>query len=237
MHFLDYVHHPASQMDDTGAAPAPPHEGSADLGHSQAETAATRERGLRIAARRVRAEGVNRLGVAELMKAAGLTYSGFYKHFASRDDLIARAAAVAPAEGTAKKERAANKPAGKVGTTRRASTAGPRPAAEPARTSTPAGQAGHRRDRRHAGCAARPHPPAAPTGPSLIPRAEQAWNVGSNRRPGSRAPWDRRAPHSRPWRRAVANPAVPSADDRSAGKSGLTGIRKGSKTLFRLSTT
>ncbi|MCX4460541.1 TetR/AcrR family transcriptional regulator (plasmid) [Streptomyces sp. NBC_01340] len=79
------------------------------MGHSQAEKEASRERVLRMAARKVRAEGVTRPGVAELMKAAGLTHGGFYKHFASRDDLIAKAAAVALAEGTAKMERAANK--------------------------------------------------------------------------------------------------------------------------------
>ena len=30
-------------------------------------------------------------GVAELMKEAGLTHGGFYKHFGSRDDLVAEA--------------------------------------------------------------------------------------------------------------------------------------------------
>ncbi|MDX3761887.1 TetR/AcrR family transcriptional regulator [Streptomyces mirabilis] len=79
------------------------------MGHSQAEKAASRERVLRIAARKVRAEGVTRPGVAELMKEAGLTHGGFYKHFASRDDLIAQAAARALAEGTAKMEKAAQK--------------------------------------------------------------------------------------------------------------------------------
>ncbi|MGW1725840.1 TetR/AcrR family transcriptional regulator [Streptomyces sp. NPDC002306] len=79
------------------------------MGHSQAEKAASRERVLRIAARKVRAEGVTRPGVADLMKEAGLTHGGFYKHFASRDDLISQASAVALAEGTAKMERAARK--------------------------------------------------------------------------------------------------------------------------------
>ncbi|MFD0474418.1 TetR/AcrR family transcriptional regulator [Nonomuraea thailandensis] len=41
------------------------------------------------------------------MKEAGLTHGGFYKHFTSRDDLIAQAAAVALTEGSAKLERAA----------------------------------------------------------------------------------------------------------------------------------
>ncbi|MEU1199898.1 TetR/AcrR family transcriptional regulator [Streptomyces sp. NPDC005813] len=79
------------------------------MGHSQAEKAATRARVLRLASRRIRAEGVTRPGVADLMNEAGLTHGGFYKHFGSRDDLIAQAAAVALTEGTAKMERAARK--------------------------------------------------------------------------------------------------------------------------------
>ncbi|WP_028799995.1 TetR/AcrR family transcriptional regulator [Streptomyces sp. 142MFCol3.1] len=79
------------------------------MGHSQAEKAATRARVLRLASRRIRAEGVSRPGVADLMNEAGLTHGGFYKHFDSRDDLVAQAAAVALTEGTAKMERAARK--------------------------------------------------------------------------------------------------------------------------------
>ncbi|MEJ8662171.1 TetR/AcrR family transcriptional regulator [Streptomyces sp. MS1.AVA.4] len=79
------------------------------MGYSQADKAASRERVLRTAARKVRAEGVTRPGVADLMKEAGLTHGGFYKHFTSRDDLIAQASAVALAEGSAKMERAAQK--------------------------------------------------------------------------------------------------------------------------------
>ncbi|MFJ5206622.1 MULTISPECIES: TetR/AcrR family transcriptional regulator [Streptomyces] len=79
------------------------------MGHSQAEKAATRERVLRVASRRIRADGVNRPGVAELMQEAGLTHGGFYKHFSSRDDLIAQAAAFALSEGTVKMERSARK--------------------------------------------------------------------------------------------------------------------------------
>ncbi|MGP3938605.1 MULTISPECIES: TetR/AcrR family transcriptional regulator [Streptomyces] len=79
------------------------------MGHSQAEKVASRERVLRIASRKVRAEGVSRPGIADLMKEAGLTHGGFYKHFDSRDDLIAQAAAVALAEGSAKMERSARK--------------------------------------------------------------------------------------------------------------------------------
>ncbi|MFD7406004.1 TetR/AcrR family transcriptional regulator [Streptomyces sp. NPDC059866] len=79
------------------------------MGHSQAEKAATRERVLRIASRKIRSEGISSLGIADLMKEAGLTHGGFYKHFASRDDLIAQAAAAALAEGSAKMERSARK--------------------------------------------------------------------------------------------------------------------------------
>jgi TetR/AcrR family transcriptional repressor of nem operon len=79
------------------------------MGHSQADKEASRERVLRIAARKVRTEGVTRPGIADLMKEAGLTHGGFYKHFASRDDLIAQASATALAEGTAKMQRAARK--------------------------------------------------------------------------------------------------------------------------------
>ncbi|MER7930999.1 MULTISPECIES: TetR/AcrR family transcriptional regulator [unclassified Streptomyces] len=79
------------------------------MGHSQAEKAASRERVLRIAARKVRTDGVGGLGVADVMKEAGLTHGGFYKHFASRDDLVTQAAAAALTEGSAKMERAARK--------------------------------------------------------------------------------------------------------------------------------
>ena len=55
------------------------------------EKAKTHERIVEIAAERVREEGLDRPGVAEIMRAAGLTHGGFYKHFGSRDDLIAEA--------------------------------------------------------------------------------------------------------------------------------------------------
>jgi TetR/AcrR family transcriptional repressor of nem operon len=80
------------------------------MGHSQTDKAASRERVLRIAARKVRAEGVTRPGIAELMKEAGLTHGGFYKHFTSREDLISQATDLALAEGSAVMERAARGP-------------------------------------------------------------------------------------------------------------------------------
>jgi TetR/AcrR family transcriptional repressor of nem operon len=52
----------------------------------------TRERILRAAARAIRKHGYEGVGVAEVMKEAGLTHGGFYAHFASRDALLAAAA-------------------------------------------------------------------------------------------------------------------------------------------------
>jgi AcrR family transcriptional regulator len=49
------------------------------------------ERILDAAARVVRRAGVAGLGVAEVMKEAGLTHGGFYAHFESRDALLADA--------------------------------------------------------------------------------------------------------------------------------------------------
>ena len=59
---------------------------------SAEEKARTHERIVEIASARIRREGVEGPGVAEIMRAAGLTHGGFYKHFGSRDDLIAEAA-------------------------------------------------------------------------------------------------------------------------------------------------
>jgi TetR/AcrR family transcriptional regulator, transcriptional repressor for nem operon len=52
---------------------------------------ATRKRILKTASRRFRKEGLERAGIAELMKAAGLTHGGFYFHFASKEDLVREA--------------------------------------------------------------------------------------------------------------------------------------------------
>src|SRR5204862_1079169 len=52
----------------------------------------TRERILRAAARAIRKHGYEGVGVADVMKQAGLTHGGFYAHFESRDALLAAAA-------------------------------------------------------------------------------------------------------------------------------------------------
>ena len=53
----------------------------------------TRDRIVRNAARKLRAEGLNGPGVADVMKASGLTVGGFYKHFGSKDELFGEAVA------------------------------------------------------------------------------------------------------------------------------------------------
>src|SRR2546428_8834291 len=58
----------------------------------------TRERILRAAARAIRRQGYEGVGVADVMKEAGLTHGGFYAHFESRDALLAAAADQAGAE-------------------------------------------------------------------------------------------------------------------------------------------
>src|SRR4030081_1657924 len=50
--------------------------------------------------RRQRSWAGGNLGVAELMKEAGLTHGGFYRHFDSREQLIAEAARRALSQGS-----------------------------------------------------------------------------------------------------------------------------------------
>lgn len=61
------------------------------MGHSQLEKQKTHDRIVEIASKRLREKGLEGLGVADLMKEAGLTVGGFYKHFASRDEMVAEA--------------------------------------------------------------------------------------------------------------------------------------------------
>jgi TetR/AcrR family transcriptional repressor of nem operon len=61
------------------------------MGHSQADKDESHDRIVRVAATRFRETGVDGIGVADLMKDAGLTHGGFYRHFASRDELVAEA--------------------------------------------------------------------------------------------------------------------------------------------------
>lgn len=51
----------------------------------------THERIIDVAARAIRRHGYGGVGVADVMKEAGLTHGGFYAHFDSRDDLLVEA--------------------------------------------------------------------------------------------------------------------------------------------------
>jgi TetR/AcrR family transcriptional repressor of nem operon len=55
----------------------------------------THERIVRVAAKRFREHGLKGIGVADVMKEAGVTVGGFYKHFGSRDELVVEALAAA----------------------------------------------------------------------------------------------------------------------------------------------
>jgi TetR/AcrR family transcriptional repressor of nem operon len=61
------------------------------MGHSRAEKAETHKKIVALASKRFREKGLEGIGIAELMKQAGLTVGGFYKHFDSRDELVAEA--------------------------------------------------------------------------------------------------------------------------------------------------
>ena len=60
---------------------------------SREQAARNRERIVETAARRFRERGFDGIGVADLMKEAGLTHGGFYGHFSSKEELIAEASA------------------------------------------------------------------------------------------------------------------------------------------------
>lgn len=57
---------------------------------SREQMAENRRRILDAAGRLFRDKGFDSVSVAEVMKAAGLTHGGFYGHFSSKDDLIAK---------------------------------------------------------------------------------------------------------------------------------------------------
>src|SRR5215472_13390402 len=58
---------------------------------SREEAAQTRRRIVEAASCEFRKCGIVATGLNDLMKAAGLTHGGFYKHFASKDRLVAEA--------------------------------------------------------------------------------------------------------------------------------------------------
>ncbi|WP_295992807.1 TetR/AcrR family transcriptional regulator [Rugamonas sp.] len=58
---------------------------------SREQAALNRERIVEVAGRLFRERGYDGIGVADLMRGAGLTHGGFYGHFDSKEDLLAEA--------------------------------------------------------------------------------------------------------------------------------------------------
>jgi TetR/AcrR family transcriptional regulator, transcriptional repressor for nem operon len=95
IHNKDDVCHPQCQ-DQT------PKEGK--MAHSQAEKHTSHRRIVKAAAAQIRRDGVAAVTVSELMREAGLTHGGFYRHFGSREDLIDEAIDTALTDGSRQAE-------------------------------------------------------------------------------------------------------------------------------------
>ena len=78
------------------------------MARSRAEKAKTHARIVALASKRFREKGLAGIGIAELMKQAGLTVGGFYKHFGSRDELVAEAVRSALGKWNRKMDAAAS---------------------------------------------------------------------------------------------------------------------------------
>jgi TetR/AcrR family transcriptional repressor of nem operon len=84
---------------------------------SRIEAAKTRERIVMAAAAEFRQHGIAATGLADLMKAAGLTHGGFYRHFASKDQLVAEACSAAVATMNERVASSASRERGRKGLT------------------------------------------------------------------------------------------------------------------------
>jgi TetR/AcrR family transcriptional repressor of nem operon len=62
---------------------------------SKQEAAATRQRIIKAAAAAFRKNGIAATGLSDLMADAGLTHGGFYRHFDSKDQIVAQACTAA----------------------------------------------------------------------------------------------------------------------------------------------
>jgi len=76
---------------------------------SKEQMAENRDRILEAAATLFRERGFDGIGVADLMKGAGLTHGGFYGHFDSKEDLMAQAATRAAGQSLAAWQRLAER--------------------------------------------------------------------------------------------------------------------------------
>jgi TetR/AcrR family transcriptional repressor of nem operon len=85
------------------------------VGHSKADKLASRARIVKVAADMFRERGVHGIGLVELMDHAQLTHGGFYKHFESREELVAEAVERALADGSAVANAIAARPEATIG--------------------------------------------------------------------------------------------------------------------------
>ena len=74
---------------------------------SKAVTAETRKKIVEVAAREFRLNGIHATGVSTIMAAAGLTHGGFFRHFSSKDQLLAEACTASMDNFVGKTEAAA----------------------------------------------------------------------------------------------------------------------------------
>src|ERR1700723_1393043 len=65
------------------------------MGYSKSDKVEAHAGIVSVAAKGFRELGLEGIGVADVMKEAGVTVGGFYKHFDSRDDLVVEALATA----------------------------------------------------------------------------------------------------------------------------------------------
>jgi TetR/AcrR family transcriptional repressor of nem operon len=86
------------------------------MGHSKAEKAENHERIVQVAAGIFRELGLDGISVADLMQSAGLTHGGFYRHFDTRDDLVAEAVERALEDGSAAADAIAANPRSSIAT-------------------------------------------------------------------------------------------------------------------------
>jgi TetR/AcrR family transcriptional repressor of nem operon len=70
------------------------------MARSRVEKDATHRRIVMAAAAQIRRDGIDAVRVSELMREAGLTHGGFYRHFGSREDLIDEAVDAALTDGS-----------------------------------------------------------------------------------------------------------------------------------------
>ncbi|MGH8688810.1 MAG: TetR/AcrR family transcriptional regulator [Burkholderiales bacterium] len=85
------------------------------MGHSRSAKTDSHERIVKLAADLFRERGIDGISVADLMQAAGLTHGGFYRHFDSREALVAEAVERALREGGAVTDAIASQPRATIG--------------------------------------------------------------------------------------------------------------------------